>query len=158
MWLEQRIDEGRDGGGLGENQEHSYQEQEYQDRQQPPLLAHLQEFTKLQNYPDFTHLGVSLGSNLSEHKKCYNDEPFCEMMRILGISAYYHDSAACLLEEGPIVAALQEERLSRIKHDSSFPSRSIEAILRIGNCEVSDLDYLVFYEKPFVKLERILET
>ena len=87
-----------------------------------------------------------------------NDAPFCEMTRILGISAYYHDSAACLLEEGPIVAALQEERFSRIKHDSSFPSRSIAAILRIGNCEVSDLDYLVFYENPFVKLERILET
>ena len=80
------------------------------------------------------------------------------MTRILGISAYYHDSAACLLEEGPIVVALQEERFSRIKHDSSFPSRSIEAILGIGNCEVNDLDYLVFYEKPFVKLERILET
>ncbi len=80
------------------------------------------------------------------------------MTRILGISADYHDSAACLLEEGRIVAALQEERFSRIKHDSSFPSRSIEEILRIGHCEVGDLDYLVFYEKPFVKLERILET
>ena len=80
------------------------------------------------------------------------------MTRILGISAYYHDSAACLLEEGPIVVALQEKRFSSIKHDSSFPSRSIEEILRIGHCEVGDLDYLVFYEKPFVKLERILET
>jgi hypothetical protein len=79
LGLEQGVNEGRDGGGLGENQEHSHQEQEHQDRQQPPLFAHLQKFPKLQNYPDFTHLGVPLGSNLSEHKKCYNDEPFCEM-------------------------------------------------------------------------------
>jgi len=83
---------------------------------------------------------------------------FYVMTRILGISAYYHDSAACLLEDGRIVAALQEERFSRLKHDSAFPSQSIAKLLQIGHCQVSDLDYVVFYEKPFVKLERILET
>ncbi|MDA2933522.1 carbamoyltransferase [Acidobacteria bacterium AH-259-D05] len=80
------------------------------------------------------------------------------MTRILGISAFYHDSAACLIEEGRILAALQEERFSREKHDSSFPSKAIAAALKIGHCTVSDLDYVVFYEKPFVKLERLLET
>lgn len=80
------------------------------------------------------------------------------MTKILGISALYHDSAACLLDEGHIVAALQEERFSRRKHDSSFPSKAIAALLNIGHCTVSDLDYVVFYEKPFVKLERLLET
>ncbi|MGW8181255.1 MAG: carbamoyltransferase N-terminal domain-containing protein, partial [bacterium] len=80
------------------------------------------------------------------------------MTRILGVSAFYHDSAACLLNDGKIVAALQEERFSRIKHDSSFPNRAIEACLRIGNCSIADVDYVVFYEKPFVKFERLLET
>ncbi|MEE2822817.1 MAG: carbamoyltransferase [Acidobacteriota bacterium] len=80
------------------------------------------------------------------------------MTKILGISAYYHDSAACLLDEGRIIAALQEERFSRIKHDHSFPSRSITEIFRIAQCTVEDLDYVVFYEKPFIKLERILTT
>ena len=80
------------------------------------------------------------------------------MARILGISAFYHDSATCLLERGRIVAALQEERFSRRKHDSSFPSKAIAAVLKIGQCSVSDLDYVVFYEKPFSKLERLLET
>ncbi|MEE8350512.1 MAG: carbamoyltransferase [Acidobacteriota bacterium] len=80
------------------------------------------------------------------------------MTKILGISAYYHDSAACLLDDGRIIAALQEERFSRLKHDSSFPSQAIARILRIGQLTVADLDYVVFYEKPFVKLERILET
>lgn len=79
-------------------------------------------------------------------------------MRILGISAFYHDSAACLVENGRIVSALQEERFSRIKHDPSFPGRAIAACLQIGNCGVPDLDYVVFYEKPFLKFERILET
>ena len=80
------------------------------------------------------------------------------MTKIPGISAYYHDSAACLLDEGRIIAALQEERFSRIKHDHSFPSRSITEIFRIAHCTVEDLDYVVFYEKPFIKLERILTT
>jgi carbamoyltransferase len=80
------------------------------------------------------------------------------MKRILGISAFYHDSAACLIEDGKPVAALQEERFSRVKHDSSFPSRAIEACLRIGGCSISEVDSLVFYEKPFLKFERLLET
>jgi len=80
------------------------------------------------------------------------------MARILGISAYYHDSAACLVEDGAIVAALQEERFSRIKHDSAFPSRAATAALRIGGCSAGQLDYVVFYEKPFCKLERLLDT
>lgn len=80
------------------------------------------------------------------------------MTRILGISAFYHDSAACLLEEGRIVAALQEERFSRVKHDPSFPQRAVAACLEMGRCRVEDLDFVVFYEKPFLKLERILET
>ena len=80
------------------------------------------------------------------------------MTRILGISAFYHDSAACLLQEGRIVAALQEERFSRIKHDDSFPAKAIEKCLEMGQCQVADLDFVVFYEKPFVKFERLLET
>ncbi len=78
--------------------------------------------------------------------------------RILGISAFYHDSAACLLEDGRIVAALQEERFSRIKHDSSYPEKAIQACLGIGRCRLSDLDHVVFYEKPFSKFERLLDT
>jgi len=80
------------------------------------------------------------------------------MTRILGISAFYHDSAACLLEEGRIVAALQEERFSRVKHDDDFPARAINKCLEMGQCRVADLDFVVFYEKPFVKFERLLET
>jgi carbamoyltransferase len=80
------------------------------------------------------------------------------MTRILGISAFYHDSAACLLEDGRITAALQEERFSRIKHDSKFPSQAVAAALRIAGCSVGDLDFVVFYEKPFCKLERLLDT
>ncbi|UCF35931.1 MAG: carbamoyltransferase [Acidobacteriota bacterium] len=80
------------------------------------------------------------------------------MTRILGISAYYHDSAACLLEDGRPVAALQEERFSRTKHDSQFPRQAIDACLDIAGCQIEDLDYVVFYEKPFSKFERLLET
>jgi len=79
-------------------------------------------------------------------------------MLILGISAFYHDSAACLVRDGRIVAAAQEERFSRVKHDSSFPEQAIKACLQIGGCGIGDLDYVVFYEKPFLKFERLLET
>jgi len=79
-------------------------------------------------------------------------------MRILGISAYYHDSAACLLEDGRIVAAAQEERFSRRKHDAAFPARAAVACLREAGAGVGDLDAVAFYDKPFVKFERILET
>lgn len=80
------------------------------------------------------------------------------MIRILGISAYYHDSAACLLEDGRIVAALQEERFSRVKHDSSFPRQAVHRCLQMASCSAREVDWVVFYEKPFAKFERILET
>ncbi|HXK59492.1 MAG TPA: carbamoyltransferase [Acidobacteriota bacterium] len=79
-------------------------------------------------------------------------------MLILGISAFYHDSAACLLRDGRIVAAVQEERLTRVKHDSSFPVRAIQSCLEIAECRIEDVDFVVFYEKPFLKFERLLET
>ena len=77
---------------------------------------------------------------------------------ILGISAYYHDSAACLTRDGRIVAAAQEERFNRKKHFSGFPKKAIGYCLREGAISLADLDYAVFYEKPFVKFERLLET
>jgi len=79
-------------------------------------------------------------------------------MRILGISAYYHDSAAALVEDGSIVAAAQEERFTRIKHDSSFPHHAVEFCLRQAGARLSQVDHVVFYEKPLPKFERLLET
>ncbi len=77
---------------------------------------------------------------------------------ILGISGYYHDSAACLVVDGEIVAAAQEERFSRIKHDASFPTRAVAYVLGEGRVTPSQLDHVVFYEKPFLKFDRLLET
>ena len=77
---------------------------------------------------------------------------------ILGISAYYHDSAACLLREGEIAAAAQEERFSRVKHDQRFPEHAVRACLREAGIGVDQLDCVAFYDKPFLKLDRILET
>jgi carbamoyltransferase len=77
---------------------------------------------------------------------------------ILGISAYYHDSAAVLIRDGVIVAAVQEERFSRIKHDPGFPSRAIEHCLDAGGIGMEALDYVAFYDKPLLKFERLLET
>jgi carbamoyltransferase len=79
-------------------------------------------------------------------------------MQILGISAFYHDSAAVLIRDGEIVAACQEERFSRKKHDSRFPQHAISDCLREGNTNLNALDYVVFYDKPFLKFERLLET
>jgi carbamoyltransferase len=79
-------------------------------------------------------------------------------MRILGISAFYHDSAAALLADGRIVAAAQEERFTRKKQDARFPKNAIAYCLDEGHCTISDVDYVVFYEKPFLKFERLLET
>jgi carbamoyltransferase len=79
-------------------------------------------------------------------------------MKILGISAFYHDSAACLLVDGDIVAAAQEERFSRKKHDPRFPENAIAYCLREGRISVDKLDYVVFYDKPFLKFERLLMT
>lgn len=79
-------------------------------------------------------------------------------MNILGISAFYHDSAACLVRDGEIAAAVQEERFTRKKHDFSFPSNSIKWCLKKEGIDVNDMDFIVFYEKPWIKFERILET
>ena len=80
------------------------------------------------------------------------------MKSILGISAFYHDSAACLLKDGEIIAAAQEERFTRKKHDPSYPHNAIEFVLRYGNLRLSEVDQIVFFEKPFLKFERLLET
>tara|TARA_B100000989_G_C19519426_1_gene463377 strand:- start:33 stop:1868 length:1836 start_codon:yes stop_codon:yes gene_type:complete len=77
---------------------------------------------------------------------------------ILGISAFYHDSAACILINGEITAAAQEERFTRIKHDSSYPYNAIEFVLKYANLKLSEVDQIVFFEKPFLKFERLLET
>ena len=79
-------------------------------------------------------------------------------MNILGISAYYHDSAAALVRDGDIVAAAQEERFTRKKHDYGFPQNAIEYCLREAGIGRSELDLVVFYDKPLLKFERILET
>jgi carbamoyltransferase len=80
------------------------------------------------------------------------------MTRILGLSAYYHDSAACLIEDGRIIAAAQEERFTRKKHDSAFPTHAIDYCLKTAGISADQLDYVAFYEKTFVKFERLLET
>ncbi len=78
--------------------------------------------------------------------------------KILGISCYYHDSAAALVVDGEIDSAVQEERFTRIKHDSNFPVNSIKYILKKNKIKLNEIDYIVFYEKPFLKFERLLET
>src|SRR3954471_15303665 len=79
-------------------------------------------------------------------------------MRILGISAYYHDAAAALIVDGRIAAAAQEERFTRKKHDSAFPRRAIESCLKSNGMRLKDIDCVAFYDKPFLKFERLLET
>ena len=80
------------------------------------------------------------------------------MTYVLGLSCFYHDSAATLIKNGEIVAAAQEERFTRKKHDSSFPTKSILFLLEEENIDLNQIDFIVFYEKPFLKFERILET
>ena len=80
------------------------------------------------------------------------------MTAILGISAFYHDSAAAIIEDGKILAAAQEERFTRIKHDYSYPFNAVEFVLNKSNIQLSEVDYIAFYEKPFLKFERLLET
>ncbi|OQX05790.1 MAG: hypothetical protein BWK76_27010 [Desulfobulbaceae bacterium A2] len=80
------------------------------------------------------------------------------MKKILGISAYYHDSAAALIQDGTIVAAAQEERFSRIKHDAQFPENAIRYCLAANNLTLADIDYVCFYDKPLLKFERLLES
>ncbi len=80
------------------------------------------------------------------------------MSSILGISAFYHDSAACILKDGKILAAAQEERFTRKKHDPNYPHNAIEFVLNFANLKLSEVDQIVFFEKPFLKFERLLET
>ena len=80
------------------------------------------------------------------------------MTSILGISAFYHDSAATLVVDGKIISAAQEERFTRIKHDASYPKNAINFILKSNNLSLSEIDFIVFFEKPFLKFERLLET
>ncbi len=80
------------------------------------------------------------------------------MSSILGISAFYHDSAACILKDGEIIAAAQEERFTRIKHDSSYPHNAVNFVLNYANLSLSKVDKIVFFEKPFLKFERLLKT
>jgi carbamoyltransferase len=77
---------------------------------------------------------------------------------ILGISAFYHDSAACLLRDGEVVAAAQEERFTRKKHDADFPAHAVRFCLETGGIAVGDLDFVAFYDKPIRKFHRLLET
>src|SRR6267154_543675 len=79
-------------------------------------------------------------------------------MRILGISAYYHDSAATLVDDGNVIAAAQEERFTRKKHDSEFPHQAIRSCLETTGTRPGELDLVAFYDKPFLKFERLLET
>ena len=80
------------------------------------------------------------------------------MTKIIGISAFYHDSAATLIEDGVIIAAAQEERFSRKKHDDRFPKNAIKFLLKNSNSDLNKIDKIIFYEKPFLKFERLLET
>ena len=80
------------------------------------------------------------------------------MTAILGISAFYHDSAAALIKDGSIIAAAQEERFTRKKHDASYPFNAVNYVLKEANLNLSEIDYVVFFEKPFLKFERLLET
>ena len=79
-------------------------------------------------------------------------------MKILGLSCYYHDAAACLVDNGNIIAAAEEERFTRKKHDNAFPYKAIDYCLQEGNCKPEDIDYVYFYEKPFLKFERLIKT
>src|SRR5258705_13559570 len=79
-------------------------------------------------------------------------------MRILGISAFYHDSAAALVEDGRLVAAAQEERFTRKKQDAAFPYHAIGYCLGAAGAKLSEIDHIAFYDKPFLKFERLLET
>ena len=83
---------------------------------------------------------------------------YLTQMTILGISAFYHDSAAAIIHDGEVLAAAQEERFTRKKHDAAFPVNAIKYCLQYAGRSLNELDAVVFYEKPFLKFERILET
>src|SRR5438132_6169116 len=98
--------------------------------------------------------GCTAGSHNAEQRWARGEE----MTAILGISAYYHDSAAAVVIDGEIVAAAQEERFSRKKHDPGFPSQAIAYCLQEAGLSALQLDYVAFYDKPLSKFERLLET
>jgi carbamoyltransferase len=77
---------------------------------------------------------------------------------VLGISAFYHDSAAAIIVDGEIIAAAQEERFTRKKHDASYPKNAINYVLKESDIKLSQVDHVVYYEKPFLKFERLIET
>jgi carbamoyltransferase len=77
---------------------------------------------------------------------------------VLGISAFYHDSAASIIIDGEIIAAAQEERFTRKKHDASYPKNAINYVLKEAALKLNEVDHIVFYEKPFLKFERLIET
>ena len=80
------------------------------------------------------------------------------MIKIIGISSYFHDSAVALIIDGKVVYAAQEERFTRIKHDFNFPLKSLKNLLEFNKLKIEDIDYFVFFEKPFLKFERLIET
>ena len=80
------------------------------------------------------------------------------MTAILGISAYYHDSAACLVVDGEVKAAVQEERFTRVRHDAAFPTNAVKYCIESSGLKPEQIDHVVFYDKPFLKFDRILET
>ena len=80
------------------------------------------------------------------------------MTKIIGISSYYHDSAVALIDNGEILYASQEERFSRIKHDKNFPIKALQNLLNYNNLALSQIDKVIFFEKPFLKFERLIET
>jgi len=102
------------------------------------------------------HRGQSAGRLLPVGRHAVNLH--ANMTAILGISAFYHDSAAAILVDGQIAAAAQEERFTRKKHDQSFPTNAIDYCLSAAGLEPGQLDYVGFYDKPLLKFERILET
>ena len=79
-------------------------------------------------------------------------------MKVLGISAYYHDSAAAIISDGKVLYAAQEERFTRVKNDDSFPEEAIKFCLKESGFDLRDIDAIAFYDKPFLKFERLLET
>ena len=109
-------------------------------------------------YSDLIELNLGIGSGIRFGAVYLFYLLGLSFMYILGISAYFHDSAACLLKDNQIVAAAQEERFSRVKNDASFPVLAIGFCLEFAGISLGEVDHVVFYEKPFLKFERLLET
>src|SRR5882672_12022664 len=95
---------------------------------------------------------------LGRHGRCARARTAAGLMNVLGLSCFFHDSAAALLRDGVLVAAAEEERFTRKKHDYGFPAQAIQFCLEAGKLAARDLDWVVFFEKPLVKFDRILMT